>query len=307
MTFSVSNLPKDFNKEALVHYLHFWEARVQKTSQIAQYKALLKYKFTNAYRIEDRSSQRFYRFVQSNSKFSLNIEDVLFRTFISIHFHNSKNFLNALLHYEELKPSTYNESAFSAYLEEVKQSQKLFTGAYSILPLPGDKNKAQSLCRKFGFLAKALNQNKIDFRTTESLFTTLKEIPSVGDFIASQTVFNMEWVYQDYYLNPLFELGIGAKRGAWKLGVADWSTRDLLENLIFIWELKLPHCLLVINGKVIKPQPADIQNTLCEWDKAARILMPENTKKGYPRARKLKSYKPTSGEFKKRYPDFWHR
>lgn len=284
------------------HYINFWKTRTNLHHEDEFYSRLLKFKFTNAYRIQDRNSQISYQQVMMNPNLSQDIEELLLRVFIHVHFHNGQKAADKIKEYQPTVKS-YDLNSFYEYLSSDKQG--LWSSAYSILPLSGDTNKLLSVCRKFDFLVRGIKENQISFKTSNSLYRSLLNLPGVGDFIASQVVFNMTWVIPDYHLKPLYALGVGAKRGAWKLGLDSKNPELVLDTMLDIWSDQLSDCQLNLDGRV-PPSTADVQNTLCEFDKASRVLDKGNTKKGFPQSTKLKPYKGGKQSFNTVYPNFWY-
>lgn len=286
------------NPSVLPSYIDFWKARTHLESDRSEIKNLLQYKFTNPYRIQDRGSQVTYQQVMLNPSLSQNAEEVLFRLFVHLHF-NTEKFATKVIKYE-LTLANYNCNDFNAYLQQDKV--KLFSGAYMTLPLNGDNDRVYSMCRKAGFFAERFKAGSIDLKSADGLFASLKQLPGMGDFLSSQVVYDFEWFDEGFFKSPLYVLGCGAVRGAWKLGLNPNNPKTVLDTLKGVWEENLTDCYL---GSY-PPAPADLQNTLCETDKAFRMLHPEITKNGFPKA-KLKPYKSRGGihSFDKTYPPFW--
>ena len=268
------------------------------------------YKFTNVYRVLDRVSQYMLKnVIYSGKQDKLNI---FFRVFIFNHF-KTIAFWEYLKHKEiELTPDTFSPEEFISCLNDYKGARKLFTNAY-MLPGKVNESKIVTTTNKISCLLKDINSNlkHIDEMESRELFNFLKKIPGVGDFLASQVVFDCLWHIAFKDLKPLYQLGIGAKRGAWKLGLVkshltkseeEYKTAisKASEALMYNWSN------LVVSNHNIYPHVADIQNTFCEVDKWFRVTHPEIILPGKKSTSRIKNkYIPSSEPVEYHIPGWW--
>lgn len=233
-----------------------------------------KYKFTNVYRVLDRVSQYELKHVIDSTNDPL---DNVMRVFLFNHFKTP--FMWRLVSNTGLVPR-YNQSSFDDLRAKLKSASQastpLFTSAYVVPSAGKGLPKVDAVINKLEVLADNLRLE--DLASSKTLFDRLRSIKGMGDFLASQVVFDLQWqgdLYQD-----LFILGVGAKEGAYKLGFLDTPTSTNAD--------KAKECLLTLQGVLeeekiglyydgdyIQPRLADVQNTLCEFNKYTRVSRPD--------------------------------
>lgn len=179
----------------------------------------------------------------------------------------------------EITTASFSADEFTEIISEYTGKAKLFTTAY-IVPGKGGESKAKTISTRAETLIQAvLPQMSMN---SEKLFQELKNISGIGDFLASQTLFDCFWHEAFCKSNPLYILGPGAVRGAFKIGLSSKGSGNLLmheakyvlhQAMDAIQASDYPFA--TANGKIIPLNFADVQNTLCETDKWFRLIHPE--------------------------------
>lgn len=241
-------------------------------------------KYTNIQRIYDRISQ--YQLKEVMYKGSQLPEELLFRVFIFDHFKTIHfwEYLKSRDYFPETK--TFNPEQFTQLISEYSGEGKLYTTAYMVPPGNPGEPKAKAIAERTVALTKSLNLDidgeLLNIRSGSQLFEQLTKIQGIGDFLASQVVFDLLWHESFKDTQPLYALGVGAVRGAFKLGLihraggkvsfdyAEYALKTALE-----WVNLSEYPYAKADGLNIPLNVADIQNTFCETDKLFRKLHPE--------------------------------
>lgn len=258
-------------------------------------------KFTNVYRLLDRVSQyELQKVIYSGIQDPL---EILFRVFVFNHF-KTECFYDYLLTKEfNVSLNTFNAEVFITLLSEYSGDLKLFTNAYMI---PGKRGEAKiiTITRK---IINFIENSKL-FKNLQSgyeIFHKLKCLDGMGDFLASQVVFDCLWHESFKDVERLYALGVGAKRGAFKLGLTNKLNTSYDEGFKALLTAKQAlgesnFTPLTIGDTKIYPDFSDIQNTFCEVDKYFRIIHPEiitNKKQTEKQSRIKNKYKPGKSKF----------
>jgi hypothetical protein len=239
---------------------------------------LLHNKFTNVQRIFDRVSQYELKNVLYTG--DQTPVEVLKRIFLFNQFKTSVFWESYSSYKEDMYLNSFSFEDFNNYFLKSSGSSKMFTNAY-VVPGKSGESKGQTIhnrCLQLNAyeetLQKAVNLQRIDL-----LFDTLKILPGIGDFLASQVCFDFLWHSSTKDWKPLYVLGTGAIRGATKLSLiqaAKPNKFDCMAALNQAFEYVIEdYPFLSANGVKIYPNIADIQNTFCESDKFLRLVRPD--------------------------------
>lgn len=231
-------------------------------------------KFTNVYRVLDRGSQYLLTQLLNTAETP---EDALARAFL-YRMSNLPNVWEQTWADWGYYPTALDlgETLADAWAHYRDDGLQVFSGAYTIMPLPGvgGFDKAKEVVR---MAAAAFNPNSptyvgqafIDAPSMRERFKVLRAIPNVGDFIAMQ-------VLTDYGYSPFgadqdedeFVIGgPGCRKGAKEL------FPELRVDKVIAWchkEVRRELHLEGVGGR--QPSMMDIQNTLCEFSKYARFM-----------------------------------
>jgi hypothetical protein len=241
-------------------------------------------KFTNVQRIFDRVSQ--YQLKEVMYSGDQSPEELMLRVFIFDQFKTKHfwDYLKTRSYVPEIK--TFNPGHLTTLIGEYSGEQKLFTTAY-VVPGKAGESKAKTIADRSLQLIKSLKLDQgytladLELNNSSILFQTLTELPGIGDFLGSQVIFDLLWheSFKDY--QPLFTLGVGAKRGAFKLGLIsniNKVTSDDAEYALKTAKDALNQSSYPYARSLDQDVPlnfADIQNTFCEVDKWFRKIHPE--------------------------------
>lgn len=254
-------------------------------------------KFTNVQRILDRTSQ--YELKNVIYWGSQELIDVLYRIFVFNQF-KTVNFWEFYTQYGQ--DLAYVDAVnFASKYVAVKGKEPIFTHAY-VVPGKQGELKLQTIinrCKHFKRLHSegAFNSCFILRQPISSIFGTLKNISGIGDFLASQICFDLLWHKSTQGWTPLYQLGVGAVRGAYKLGLIS-SLKPSKHEIVDALNLALGvisgggYQYLYANNKPIFLNIADVQNTFCEFDKYMRLVSPEVKAGGNSPTRIKAKYKP---------------
>lgn len=154
---------------------------------------------------------------------------------------------------------------------------KVFSGAYIIVPEPGTKNdKVEGAVRVTRRFVETASADFLLATTQEERFDALQSVPGLGRFLSMQIL--TDWGYlQETEPNPSFIIaGPGARRGA---ALIDPSRRaeDVILSLAEMWRCRTDG--IHLRGRPLSVM--DVQNTLCEFSKYAREVVAPRKKTAY--------------------------
>ncbi len=251
-------------------------------------------KFTNVHRVFDRVSQ--YQLAEILYKGSQNPYDVLVRIFLFDQF-------KTIAFWDTLKASGITKiSDIPEMVKDYQGDAKLFTNAYVVPGEPG-KPKAKTITDRTIKLVecKSALKEAIASKDINKVYSILTSISGIGGFLGSQVCFDFLWHESTAGWKPLYQLGVGAIRGATKIGLNPKNPKESLEAAR---KLLVEYPYAYANGQPVPLFPADIQNTFCESDKWFRLVRPDiKTSDKAPTSIKNR-YKPGSALVYK-VPGFW--
>ncbi|MHC5778734.1 nucleotide kinase domain-containing protein [Nostoc sp.] len=242
------------------------------------------YKFTNAYRASDRTSQYLIRNVIYRDDLPSSINEVFFRIILFKIFNKIETW--ELLE-NNIGHITYADYSFERYdkiLTETMQSgQTIYSAAY-IMPSGG---------KTFGYTTKHRNNLKLiekmmadnlpqklaDSRNMHQGFDLLHSYPTIGDFLAYQFITDVNYSEITNYSEMAFVVpGPGALDGIRKcfLDLGGLNEPEIIKFMAERQELEFER--LGLNYQSLwgrKLQLIDCQNLFCEVDKYSRMKHPE--------------------------------
>jgi hypothetical protein len=242
------------------------------------------YKFTNAYRASDRTSQYLIRNVIYRDDLPSSINEVFFRIILFKIFNKIETW--ELLE-NNIGHITYTDYSFERYdkiLTETMQSgQTIYSAAY-IMPSGG---------KTFGYTTKHRNNLKLiekmmadnlpqklaDSRNMHQGFDLLHSYPTIGDFLAYQFITDVNYSEITNYSEMAFVVpGPGALDGIRKcfLDLGGLNEPEIIKFMAERQELEFER--LGLNYQSLwgrKLQLIDCQNLFCEVDKYSRMKHPE--------------------------------
>lgn len=269
----------------------FWKRYNGEQQPWTDDEILQQYKFTNVYRVLDRSSQYMLRNVIYNGK-QYSPEDMFFRILLYKHF-NLPDTWDALI--KEFCDVTYNTGweNIARFLDDrigrgitIYSNAFMLTGWFYTLPRYACI-RGQSKHRGYFevFRQRIFDNGRIDvfLRATrfEELFNLFKELEPFSDFMAQQYCLDLNYSSLYHFTeNDFVAVGPGAKRGiqfAFKGDHKDDGEAVVRWTQEHFDELMVRFCQdsgMVWNPLPWEPVPTltNIQNCFCELSKYAKAM-----------------------------------
>lgn len=287
-------------------------------------------KFTNVYRVLDRSSQYLVKEVIRDGKQRSN-EEVLWRILLYKHFNLPTTWEYLTKTFGDVNLSVTTKEISDALTEyRIKQKTPTYSNAYM---MTASFMKNEAIKRKYGiinssskhsaylqiFQKEILNSSFFDdilnSQTFEEAFKRVRQIITVGDFLAYQYVQDFNYTnFMNLDDNSFNAAGPGTIRGIDKcfdvVGKTDYQeivkwTQKNFEDLITLYNLQnkttnefnsLPNWL---------PTVPDISNCFCETDKYTRVLGITSDKIKETRTRMKGSFRENKNKIEYVFPEKW--
>ncbi len=243
---------------------------------------LREFKFTNAYRAADRTSQYLIRNVIGKDSFNLRdtvLRILLFKIFNKI---ATWELLEEIV--GDITEATFNTAAFDHIFEKALQGKAAIYSAAYIMP-SGPSSIRQ--CRKHkmhlqllvDMLTNNLPERLAGARSMGDAYDLLLSIPSIGPFLAYQFVTDLN--YSEHFSFSEMEFvvpGPGAKDGIRKCftSLGDYTEAETIRWVTERQEIEFKDHDLQFASLWGRPlQLIDCQNVFCEVDKYSRVAHPE--------------------------------
>ncbi len=243
---------------------------------------LARHKFTNAYRASDRVSQYLIRNVICAGR--QDVEESFFRTVLFKLFNRIETWETLVSAVGDVSWGNFDLKAYSRILSaEMENGRKIYSAAY-IMPSGG---RASLGGRKhdwhLGLLHRMMEEGypeKISScRSMGEAFDLLRDLPSIGDFLAYQLVTDLNYGPVTNFSERSFVVpGPGARDGIKK---CFYDLGGLSEAEAIAWvadRQESEFARLGLDFKSLWGRPLqniDCQNLFCEVDKYARVAHPE--------------------------------
>jgi alpha-glutamyl/putrescinyl thymine pyrophosphorylase clade 1 len=240
---------------------------------------LLRHRFTNPYRFSDRVSQYLLQHVQYDQPWPP--RTIVFRTLLFKVFNRIGTWESLVREAGQPDPDTFDLPRAERILRRLRdQGQRIYSSAY-IVPNPpyGAATKHENHLRMLGAM---LENGTIDRLATAGrlpeLFAVLREVPSLGPFLAFQYAIDINYSAVTADGEDGFVVaGPGARDGLRKCFAALPTGR---EDEAILWVTQTQHAHFgrlgiqfpFLAGRPL--QPVDCQNLFCEIDKYARASHP---------------------------------
>jgi thymidylate kinase len=254
---------------------------------------LREYKFTNAYRASDRTSQFLLKHViyeGDQSPVEVFFRTILFKLFNKIETWQLLTEQLGVLHYADYSFERYDSVLAAA----TTSGQRIYSAAY-IMP---SGSRAFATARKYQAHLKLLERmmeeelplRLAEVRTMLEGFQLLRSYPMIGDFLAYQYVIDLNYSPLMNFSEMEFVVpGPGAQAGIHKCfsSLGGLNESDLIKVVTDRQQEEFARLGLTFPSLWGRPlQLIDCQNLFCEVDKYARIKHPEIT--GISRRTRLK-------------------
>ncbi len=244
---------------------------------------LSEFKFTNAYRAADRTSQYLIRNVIYEGDRSFSDEDVFFRILLFKFFNKIETWELLRSRLGDISFKSYRFDAYDTIFNEALERQaRIYSAAY-IMPSGGPGGEARKH-RTHLRLLECMMRDKLPAkiarcRSMEQAFSLLRAYPTLGDFLAYQFVTDLNYSELCNFTETEFvAAGPGAHDGLRKcFPRADRAeSSDLIRLMYEMQDERFAELGLTFQslwGR--KLQLIDCQNLFCEVDKYSRVAHPE--------------------------------
>ena len=240
-----------------------------------------KFKFTNAYRVLDRTSQYLIREVIYQG--SQSPTEVFFRTLLFKLFNKIQTWELLKAHLPEISFESYRSELYDRILTSaLEKGERIYSAAY-IMPSGGPHGESRKHRSHFRLLEKMMADRvpeKIsEMITMQAGFTLLRSYPMIGDFLAYQFITDLNYSDVCHFSEMEFVIpGPGSLDGLKKcfpnmtLSEAPNLIRGVCEGQSRLQHEAGVECV-DLWGRPL--QLIDCQNLFCEVDKYARIAHPD--------------------------------
>lgn len=287
----------------------FWNRYYQKSATTAD-EILLEYKFTNAYRINDRVSQYLLRNIIYDREHKE--EDLLFRILFFKVFNKIETWQSISEILGEITYASFDVDKYTRAFEKLG-SKKIYSGAY-IMPSGksqfGHAKKYENHLDLLDYMMKDKLLSKIKrSHSLEDIYHTLLNYPSLGKFLAFQYSIDINYSeLTDFDEMEFVVAGPGACSGIEKCfyDIGTYSKEDIIKYMSWHQQEefeKRNFPFINLGGRNL--QLIDCQNLFCETDKYARVKHPEFADK-QGRKRIKQRYHPNNKQIQYMYPPKWN-
>lgn len=235
------------------------------------------YKFTNAYRACDRTSQYLIRNILYCGK-NFPPEDVLFRILIFKIFNKIETWEVLEKEFGEILYKNFKKKDYASLLAKTQLKQSIFSSAYIMPSGVGRKKHEYYLSLVDFMLQDGLSAKIARSKSLEELYHLLLNYKGLGSFLAFQFAIDINYSDLCDFSEMSFVVpGPGAKRGIQKC----FSDRHLNYTQIIKYVSDRQEEEFAKRGLNFETlfgrrlQLVDCQNLFCEVDKYSRIVYPK--------------------------------
>jgi hypothetical protein len=272
------------------------------------------YKFTNAYRASDRVSQYLIRHVIYRADLPNSPREVFFRILLFKLFNKIETW--ELLE-RSFGPITFEDYRFERYDEvlahAMRNGRRIYSAAYIMPPGSsafGRPAKHQNhLLLLERMMEDWLPERLAQTRTMQTGFDSLRDYPTIGDFLAYQFITDINYSeITDFSEMDFVVPGPGARDGLRKCFVdpGGLNEPELIRLMADLQEREFER--LGLNFQSLwgrRLQLIDCQNLFCEVDKYARVAHPQIVGRT-GRTRIKQKFEPTPKPIELFYPPKWN-
>ena len=272
-------------------------------------EVLARHRFTNPYRASDRVSQYLIKHVIYEGDQSP--DEVFFRTLLFKLFNRIDTWQLVL---ERIglprADSLHHEALCHVYDSLFSRKKRLYSAAY-IMPDPkfGRERKHQNHLQLLKFMLKSETPQRVaDAKSLSEVYEILRELPSIGSFLAFQLAIDINYSeLVDFSEMDFVVAGPGAQNGIRRCfsDTAGLSDADVIRVVSDIRETEFSRLGIDFPnlwGREL--QLIDLQNLFCEVDKYARVVHPSSSDVSNRRRIKQR-FRPSSELLPQWYPPKW--
>lgn len=243
---------------------------------------LREYKFTNAYRALDRTSQYLIRNVIYNKQ--SNLRDTVLRIVLFKIFNKAETWELLEEVFGDVSESTFEVQSFDSVLEKALYAKASIYSAAYIMPsgpysIRQPRKHKMHLQLVADMLRDKLPERLAEAESMQDAYELLLSVPSIGPFLAYQFVTDLN--YSDHFSFSEMEFvvpGPGAKDGIRKcfVDLGDYTEADTIRWVTERQAKEFEDRGLNFKSLWGRPlQLIDCQNVFCEVDKYSRVAHPE--------------------------------
>ena len=276
---------------------------------------LRKYRFTNAYRASDRTTQYLLQHVMyertNRNRPPRSFRDTFVRVLLFKIFNKIETWEGLLREVGDINAEDFSVGRIGPVLDALKARGPVYSPAY-IMPSPrvfGLPSKhANHLCLIEHMLATNVDRRIGSARSMSEAYVALIAMPSIGPFLAYQLVTDLNYSPSlDFTETEFVSPGPGALDGLSKCfsDPGDLSPPDIVRYAMETQQEQLARRGIEFSDLWGRPlQLVDCQNLFCETDKYSRVAHP--TVRGRSHRMKIKQrYVPRTESASAWYPPKW--
>jgi hypothetical protein len=274
-------------------------------------EVLRRYRFTNAYRASDRTSQYLIRSVIYDGPDAPS--EVVFRTVLFRLFNLPSTWEALTGAVGPLRAADFNASDYGQVLgKHAQRGERLYSAAYVIPPVSEfgtEKRKHEQhlqLVRRM--LDDELGARVHESRSLQDLFDLISSYPGLGTFLAFQLAIDLNYSTVVQFSEMDFVVaGPGASEGIRKCFTSrdEWTDAAIIGWVTERQNVELERRDLEFRSLWGRPlQLIDIQNLFCEIAKYSRVAHPEFTLRG-GRTRIKRTFEPGAPVRTPWFPPKW--
>lgn len=265
----------------------FWN-RLEGKTPYTNDKIFLEHKFTNVYRVLDRTSQYLLKNVIYNGK-EYTKKDMFWRILLFKHFNKNETWEMLINEFGDIRFNNPDIETIGSFLDQkFIAGETLYSNAYMMSGQSGETLDIKRKHLKYFHIFKKYHLNVVDdileSQTMEECFNKFSKLPYSGNFIGYQ--YTIDWNYSEIFNfseNDFVFPGHGSVRGMKRtFDIENLKGFDFSEIISFIsenydslveeWSKKSGVDLRARFLPNRRPTLIDFQNCFCETDKYIRGL-----------------------------------
>jgi 5-hmdU DNA kinase-like protein len=242
---------------------------------------LRRFRFTNAYRASDRTSQFLIRSVLYDANWSW--RDSFLRSLLFKLFNRIETWELLAAHLGAISAAGFDVNTFEGVLDHaIARGESIYSAAYIIPPASsfGERRKHSNHLRFIArLLTERVDERVAGCRSLRDVYNTLLAQPSLGPFLAYQFAIDLNYGPHLAFSEGEFVVpGPGARDGLAKCfsSFGDLTPEDVIRWTVDTQEAQFAERGVQFDDLWGRPlQLIDCQNLYCEVSKYARVAHPE--------------------------------
>ncbi|MDD2537209.1 MAG: putative DNA base hypermodification protein [Candidatus Absconditabacteria bacterium] len=264
----------------------FWKRYHGASAPYSEDDIFQSHKFTNVYRVLDRTTQALLRkVIYHPDASSLDAEDLLLNILLFKIFNREETRDALYQQFGFLGRESFDVAVLCGFLTSLQQQQAIFSSAYIMtgaVSLYQGTTKQETWLRMVEgeFIKQKKLRALVQAQSLEELYQIFCSCPLIGGFLGYQYAIDMNYSpVITFDENDFVKAGIGAMRGIKKcfVDLEGGSYEDAIRRT----QANLPELQKKFGWNDFQPLPGrapsliDLQNCFCETDKYLRVKLPE--------------------------------